>query len=53
MELLAIWQRGFYRECFAFSGIGTEGVGGGIYRRAVCEVVLGVWSGADGAGATR
>jgi hypothetical protein len=27
MELLAIWQRGFYRECFAFSGIGTEGAG--------------------------
>jgi hypothetical protein len=41
MELLAIWQRVFYRECFAFSGIGTKGVVGGIYRRVVCEVVLG------------
>jgi hypothetical protein len=33
MELLAIWQRVFYRECFAFSGIGTEGAGGGF----ICE----------------
>jgi hypothetical protein len=40
MELLAIWQRGFYREC-ALLGMGTEGGGGGFYRRAVCEVVLG------------
>jgi hypothetical protein len=27
MELLGIWQREFYRECFALSGIGTKGVG--------------------------
>jgi hypothetical protein len=40
MELLVIWQRGFYRECFALSGIGIEGAGEGFYRRAVCEVVL-------------
>jgi hypothetical protein len=30
MELLAIWERVFYRECFALSGIGTEGAGGGV-----------------------
>jgi hypothetical protein len=41
MELLAIRQRGFYRVCFALSGIGTEGAGGGFYRRGACEVVLG------------
>jgi hypothetical protein len=29
MELLAIWQRGSYQVC-ALSGIGTEGVGGGV-----------------------
>jgi hypothetical protein len=29
MGLLAIWQRGVYQVCFAFSGIGTEGAGGG------------------------
>jgi hypothetical protein len=40
MELLAIWQRGFYQAC-ALLGMGVEGAGGGIYRRAVCEVVLG------------
>jgi hypothetical protein len=43
MELLAIWQRGFYQECFAFSGIGTEGAGGGFYRRVGvlgCEVAV-------------
>jgi hypothetical protein len=34
MELLVVWQWGFYWECFAFSGIGTEGADGGIYRRA-------------------
>jgi hypothetical protein len=30
MELLAIWQRGFYRVCFAFSELGVEGAGGGV-----------------------
>jgi hypothetical protein len=30
MELLTIWQRGFYRECFSLSGIGTEGAGVGV-----------------------
>jgi hypothetical protein len=29
MELLAIWQRGFYRDCFALSEMGIEGAGGG------------------------
>jgi hypothetical protein len=29
MELLAIWQRGFYREC-ALLGMGTEGAGAGV-----------------------
>jgi hypothetical protein len=53
MELLVIWQRVFYLVC-ALLGMGVEGAGGGIYRRAVCEVVLeGVWSGGDGAGAMR
>jgi hypothetical protein len=47
-ELLEILQRGFYRECFALSGIGTKGAGGGFIDK---RVVLGVWSG-DGAGAT-
>jgi hypothetical protein len=37
----------------ALHGMRTEGAGGGIYRRAACEVVLGVWSGDDGAGDTR
>jgi hypothetical protein len=41
MELLAIWQRVFYQECFALSGIGTKGVVEGIYRRAALMVVLG------------
>jgi hypothetical protein len=27
--------------CFALSEMGVEGAGGGFYRRAVCEVVLG------------
>jgi hypothetical protein len=27
--------------CFALSVMGVEGAGGGIYRRAICEVVLG------------
>jgi hypothetical protein len=43
MELLAIWQRGFYRECFALSGMGVEGAGGGFYRRVGvlgCGVVV-------------
>jgi hypothetical protein len=39
--------------CFALSEMGVEGAGGGFYRRAVCEVVLEVWSGGDGAGATQ
>jgi hypothetical protein len=53
MELLVIWQRVFYLVC-ALLGMGVEGAGGGIYRRAVCKVVLGgVWSGGDGAGAMR
>ena len=34
MDLLAIWQGGFYQVC-ALHGMGTEGAGGGIYRRAV------------------
>jgi hypothetical protein len=36
MELLAIWQRGFYLVCFALSGIGTEGVIGGFIRCVLC-----------------
>jgi hypothetical protein len=43
MELLAIWQRGFYRDCFALSEVGIEGTGGGIYRRVGvlgCGVVV-------------
>jgi hypothetical protein len=52
MELLAIWQRGFYQDCFALSEMGIEGAGGGeVYRRA--GVLEGVWSGSDGAGDTR
>jgi hypothetical protein len=30
MELLAIWQRGCYWECFALSEMGTEGAGVGV-----------------------
>jgi hypothetical protein len=33
--------------------MGIEGAGGGFYRRATLMVVLGGWSGGDGAGATR
>jgi hypothetical protein len=40
MELLAIWQGGLSGVCFALSKMGVEGAGGGVYRRAVCEVVL-------------
>jgi hypothetical protein len=29
--------------CFALSEMGVEGAGGGVYRRAACEVVL--WCG--------
>jgi hypothetical protein len=29
MELLAIWQRGFYLVC-ALLGMGVEGAGGGV-----------------------
>jgi hypothetical protein len=32
MELLAIWQRGFYQVC-ALLGMGIEGASGGIYRQ--------------------
>ena len=39
MELLAIWQRGFYQVC-ALLVMGTEGAGGGIYRQAALVVVL-------------
>jgi hypothetical protein len=42
MDLLAIWQRGFYRECFALRWELRELVGG-IYRRALvfgCGVVV-------------
>jgi hypothetical protein len=53
MELLAIWRRGFSLVC-ALLGMGFEGAGGGIYRRAALMVVLGgVWSGGDGVGDTR
>jgi hypothetical protein len=51
LELLAIWQRGFYWERFSLSEMGVEGAGGGFYRRA--GVLEGVWSGSDGAGDTR
>jgi predicted GH43/DUF377 family glycosyl hydrolase len=27
MELLAIWERGFYQVCFSLSEMGVEGVG--------------------------
>jgi hypothetical protein len=30
MELLAIWQRVLYQECFALSEMGVEGAGGGV-----------------------
>ena len=35
MELLGIWQRGFYQVgvCFALSVMEVEGAGGGFYRR--------------------
>jgi hypothetical protein len=42
MELLAIWQRGFYQVC-ALLGMGTEGAGGEFYRRVGvlgCSVVV-------------
>jgi hypothetical protein len=52
MELLAIWQRGFYQVCFALSEMGVEGAGG-VYRRLACKVLLEVWSGGDGVGDTR
>jgi hypothetical protein len=38
MELLVIWQREFYRECFALSGMGIEGVvGGGVIGEWECS----------------
>jgi hypothetical protein len=37
MELLGIWQREFYRECCALSGIGTKVVVGGFYQ--VCALL--------------
>jgi hypothetical protein len=49
MELLAIWQRGFYWECFSYSGIGTEGAGGGFIGEQGCSGAE--WG--DGAGDTR
>jgi hypothetical protein len=30
MEFLAIWQRGYYPECFSLSEMGTEGAGAGV-----------------------
>jgi hypothetical protein len=36
MELLAIWQRGFYLECFALSEMGVKGAGGGVIRCVLC-----------------
>jgi hypothetical protein len=50
MELLAIWKRGFYRECFALRWELRELVWG-FYRQV--GVLGGVWSGSDGAGDTR
>jgi len=47
MELLAIWQRGFYQVCLL--GMGTEGAGGGF----IGEWGARLWSGGDGAGDTR
>jgi hypothetical protein len=38
LELLAIWQRVFYQECFALSGVGTEGAGGGFIGERRCLV---------------
>ena len=49
MELLAIWQRGFYWEFFSYSGIGTEGAGGGFIGEQGCSGAE--WG--DGAGDTR
>jgi hypothetical protein len=43
MELLAIWQGGLSRMCFALSEMGVEGANGGFYRRAGvlgCRVVV-------------
>jgi hypothetical protein len=44
MELLAIWQGGLSRVCFALSEMGVEGAGGGeVYRRVLvfgCGVVV-------------
>jgi hypothetical protein len=44
---------GILSRVFCFGEVGIEGVGGGVYRRAACEAVLGVRSGGDGVGATR
>jgi hypothetical protein len=49
MELLAIWQRGFYQVC-ALLWMGTEGAGVGDF---IGEQYARVWSGGDGAGDTR
>jgi hypothetical protein len=35
MELLAIWQRGFYQVCLL--GMGTEGAGGGFIGEWGCS----------------
>jgi hypothetical protein len=41
MELLAIWQRGFYWDCFSLSEMGIEGDGGGNF---IGERYARVWS---------
>jgi hypothetical protein len=41
MELLAIWQRGFYWEHFALSEMGVEGAGGGFIGERYTRWCLG------------
>jgi hypothetical protein len=54
MELLAIRQRGFYQVCaLLLARWELREMVRDFYRRGACEVVLGVWSGGDGASATR
>jgi hypothetical protein len=50
IELLAIWKKGFDFIGSVLLGMGTEGVGGGDF---IGERYARVWSGGDGAGATR
>jgi hypothetical protein len=38
MELLAIWQGGLSRACFALSEMGVEGAGGGFIGEQGCSV---------------